>query len=223
MLGWYVSEYMNLTNNLRSLCLCACALSLGLAASVHAQRRPALFTVSGGVAYPIANQEFADSWNTGLNIGVGMLFPLKDRLAATFSIEANNLPLDDRTYLRGQQLYGDGNTADEGSATVLAANFGAKISFSRARTGEALYALFGGTIARAAAGDVLVTERVGSSSESYVVKGDAQTGVGLGAGLGFDVRLSPKSYLFFEARYTLLFTRDPAVHFVPLKMGIAFR
>ncbi len=208
---------------LRRTTLVAAFLLIASSASLSAFSRPPLFTVSGGVAYPVANKHFAEHWNTGLNLGLGMTFPLRDRLSAAFTIEANNLPLDDRTYLRDRQLYGDGNTVEEGSATVIAANVAAKISFSRARTGEALYALFGATLARASAGDALVTEVEGNIRDSYVVKGDAQTAVGLGAGLGFDVRLSPNSYLFFEARYTLLFTDNPAVHFVPLKMGVAFR
>lgn len=188
-----------------------------------AQTRPLQFLVSGGVAYPVAGKSFSDGWNTGINLGLGVAVPVTDRIATVVSVEASNMPLDDERYLRANQLRADENFAEEGSATVIAGHVAAKITFSRSRTGEAPYALLGATVAMFSRGDVLISAQEGSETNSYVVQGESKAAFGLGGGLGFDVSLSHKSFLFFEARYTVLFTSDPSVHFVPLRLGIAFR
>jgi len=187
------------------------------------QTRPPQFLVSGGVAYPVAGKNFSDGWNTGINLGLGVAVPVTDRIATVISVEASNMPLDDERYLRANQLTADETVAEEGSATVIAGLVAAKITFNRSRTGEAPYALLGATVAMFSRGDVLINAQEGSEINSYVVQGESKAAFGLGGGLGFDVSLSHKSYLFFEARYTVLFTSDPSVQFVPLRIGIAFR
>ncbi len=178
--------------------------------------------VAAGVAYPIGEQYFRSLWNTGLSIGVGAVYPLKQRVFLLATLEASNMPLDKEQRAKNADFDG-AIEYEEGSATAIMLTIGGKLSANRSRSGEAPYLVAGASLSRFTIGDVLERRTIESDVVSEVLPGNTKTAVGLSAGAGFDVRLSPKSLLFFEANFTYLFIDSPRVNFMPLKMGLLFR
>ncbi len=181
------------------------------------------YFITGGVAYPIYDKDLTKIYNAGLHLGIGLGYTLSDRVMLTGNVQVSNLPLDEEEYLKSIDAFAKDNQAEEGSATVLTGSLNVKYSFSRARSGEAAFLTGGATIGRFIAGDVLLSQTQGNDVVETVKDGKGQSALGINAGAGFNVHLSSKSFLFFEARYTLLFTDKPRVHIIPLQFGVAFR
>ncbi len=201
----------------------AALITLCLWSSELAAQGGAQYIVSGGVAYPIYDKSLTRVHNAGLHLGLGLGFPLSERMMLIGTLEVSNLPLDDEEFLKSIDAYARDNQAEEGSSTALAASLIAKYAFSQSRSGEAPFLTAGLTVARYTTGDVLLTLAEEGARSTTVIDGKGQTAFGFNAGAGFNIHLSPKSFLFFEARYTLLFSETPRVHFIPLQMGVAFR
>lgn len=181
------------------------------------------YFITGGVAYPVYDKELTNLYNAGLHLGIGLGYTLTDQVMLLGSVQISNLPLDKEAYLKSIGAFEKNNRAEEGSASVLTGSLNLKYSFSRARSGEAPFFTGGATVARFIAGDVLFSETVDNAVIPVVIDGKGQSAFGLNAGAGFNVHLSSKSFLFFEARYTVLFTDKPRVHIIPLQFGVAFR
>ncbi len=181
------------------------------------------YFITGGVAYPIYDKDLTKLYNAGLHLGMGLGYSLSDRVMITGNVQVSNLPLDKEEYLKSIDAFEKENQAEEGSATVLTGSLNLKYSFSRARSGEAPFLTGGATIGRFIAGDVLLSESQDNEVVETVIDGKGQSAFGLNAGAGFNVHLSAKSFLFFEARYTILFADKPRVHIIPLQFGVAFR
>ncbi|MBK7093122.1 MAG: outer membrane beta-barrel protein [bacterium] len=181
------------------------------------------YFITGGVAYPVYDKELTNLYNAGLHLGIGLGYTLTDQLMLLGNIQISNLPLDKEAYLKSIDAFEKNNQVEEGSASVLTGSLNLKYSFSRARSGESLFLTGGATVARFIAGDILFSESVQNDVIQTVIDGKGQSAFGLNAGAGFNVHLSSKSFLFFEARYTVLFTDKPRVHIIPLQFGVAFR
>lgn len=198
-------------------------LALLLAVPALAGDHPIQYFLTGGVAYPVFDRELTKIYNAGLHLGIGLGYTLSEHSMLMGAVEVSNLPLDDEAYLSSIESELGGDKAEEGSATVLTTSLNYKRSFSRARSGEAPFVTAGLTFSRFVAGDVLVSTNVGDDVLQRVIDGKGRSAFGVNGGAGFNVHLSAKSFLFFEARYTLLFFDKPRVHFIPLQMGVAFR
>lgn len=196
---------------------------LALSATASAKGNPLQYIITGGVAYPIYDKTLTTSYNAGLHLGIGIGYSLSDRSMLVGSIQVSSLPLDKEEYFKSIGAPARESKAEEGSATVLTGSVNIKYSFSRARTGESLFLTGGILAARFIAGDILLSVSQGNDLIQTVVDGQGKTALGLNAGAGFNIHLSAKSFLFFEARYTVLFTDKPIVHIIPLQMGVAFR
>ncbi len=181
------------------------------------------YFITGGVAYPIYDKDLTKVYNAGLHLGIGLGYTLSDRVMLIGNVQVSNLPLDEEEYLKSIDAFENENQAEEGSATVLTGSLNLKYSFSRARSGEAPFLTGGATIGRFIAGDVLLSKSVDNDITETVIDGKGKGAFGLNAGAGFNVHLSSKSFLFFEARYTILFADKPRVHIIPLQFGVAFR
>ncbi|MGB5106994.1 MAG: outer membrane beta-barrel protein [Candidatus Zixiibacteriota bacterium] len=204
--------------------LCITLVLSGLiAASAMAQARHFQYVIVGGVAYPLSDKGFTDVWDTGLHLGLGLGYSLSPSMTLIGTAEVSNFPLDDEAFLLRNGFPLADNRAEEGSATIVTAALSLKYSLARSRSGEALFFTAGANFSRFNEGDVLQTIVVDNVSHATVLRGHGQTAFGINAGTGFNVHLSSKSYLFIEARYTLLFLDKPSVQFVPLRMGVAFR
>lgn len=181
------------------------------------------YFITGGVAYPVYDKELTKLYNAGLHLGVGFGYSLSDQMMLVGSVQISNLPLDKEAYLKSIDAFEKNNQVEEGSASVLTGSLNLKYSFSRARSGESLFLTGGATVARFIAGDILFSESVQNDVIQTVIDGNGQSALGVNGGAGFNVHLSSKSFLFFEARYTVLFTDKPRVHIIPLQFGVAFR
>lgn len=181
------------------------------------------YFITGGVAYPIYDKDLTKLYNAGLHLGMGLGYTLSDRVMIIGNVQVSNLPLDKEEYLKSIDAFEKENQAEEGSATVLTGSLNLKYSFSRARSGEAPFLTGGATIGRFIAGDVLLSESQDNVVVETVIDGNGKSAFGLNAGAGFNVHLSSKSFLFFEARYTILFADKPRAHIIPLQFGVAFR
>lgn len=198
-------------------------LALLISAPVLAGDHPIQYFLTGGVAYPVFDKDLTRIYNAGLHLGIGLGYTLSEHAMVVGSVEVSNLPLDDEQYLKSIDANTGGNKAEEGSATVLTTSLNYKHSFAQARSGEAPFVTAGVTFSRFIAGDVLLSTNVENDVVQSVIDGKGRSAFGFNGGAGFNVHLSSKSFLFFEARYTLLFFDKPRVHFIPLQMGVAFR
>ena len=201
------------------------ALLLAILTSVSsfAQQRHFQYFVMGGVAYPLGDKDFTAGWDAGLHLGLGLGYSLNANTTVVGTVEVSNFPLDDEAYLLRNGFPLADNRAEEGSATIMTAALSLKYSMSRSRSGEALFFTAGANFSRFNEGDILLSIIEDGEGFSTVIRREGQTALGISAGTGFNVHLSSKSYLFIEARYTMLFLDKPSIQFVPLRMGVAFR
>lgn len=205
-----------------------CALILVMILSIaptqaDAQQRGFQYMIDAGVAYPIHDHEFADRWKVGISLSAGLGYRTGSNSLLVVRGEVNSLPLDGETILRMTGLDTEGSTAEEGNASIYLGTVNLKYAFSRSRSGEAPFLIAGAGIARFTAGDILINHVVDNITYVSIIDGYSETALALNAGAGFNIHLGKRTHLYVEGRYVLLFTDTIDVHFIPLRMGVAFR
>jgi len=199
------------------LLLCTTIL-LGPAA-VAAQSRT-MVSMSGGISIPVAPDTFVDYWGAGYNIsgGVGYFLGHQQRFAVQGCVDYSNHPLDEEEFLKAAGV--SGISISGGSLQVLAVSVDIRASLGLADARAVPYFLGGVGLFRMSMSDMAAA----GGGEFYSQEiNESESKIGYGFGAGLDLRLTERSGVFLQAKYSIGLTEDEAMHHLPLKIGFFYR
>ena len=176
-----------------------------------------LLYLGGGVTFPLSPKEFSDYWNMGYNLEISLDFGISPIVYLGLEIDYNSFGFN------GEKLFKDAGfgsynfTISGGEASILSAMFDLKIALVKGAFQP--YILLGIGYNNLETNDATVS-LAGVGRET--VNGSSEGGFAYNAGLGFNIPLSVKIYLFFEGKYQSVRVKDENTSFLPLRIGIAF-
>lgn len=184
------------------ICTVALAFSVG---DAYAQLPPTpKVYIGGGASMPDTPASFSDSYNTGLNLTVGVGLPLFPFTEGVIAARYDRFGLD--------EAFTGGVSIDDGTLSVFSGSFNLKISPPMLAISP--YAIGGVGVYRTTTGEVSL-----SDDGSVGLDGETNLGANIGVGLTFD--LVPLVGLFIEPQYVVIFTEGESTTYYPIRAGLA--
>lgn len=177
------------------------------------------FYVNIGMGIPSSPNDFSDYWKTGLNIGVGIGYPVSKNLDIIAMFNYSRFSFDGEKFITDAGYGGYGFEIDGGTASFLTLNVDLKVALGSGDTSFRPFIVGGAGLFKMLMKDTTI--RLQWQSET--VAGYDETKLGISMGAGFDVILNQQMSLYLVARYTVGFTEDESTTYFPLNMGLNFR
>ena len=156
-------------------------------------------TVGGGISLPMAESDFTDSYNMGLNFHVSGGYKLNNSFIVRADAQYNRFTYKSSS---GSNVSG-GFTVITGKIDLLAGNFNKKTKFHP-------YALAG-------TGSYFLSADV---TDGIITISESETDFGAGFGAGFIVDVSKKAGIYVESQYNFIFNDGTAKGYLPIKVGV---
>lgn len=155
-------------------------------------------SLGGGVSLPMAESDFSDSYDLGINAGINAGYLLNNNFVARVDVQYNKFSYKESS--------NSSFTVITSKIDLLAGDFNRKKKFHP-------YGLIG-------TGTYFLNSE--ATSGGYTISlSETDFGVGVGAGVIVDV--SPKIGIFAETQYNFIFNDGTAKGYLPVKAGIFIR
>jgi hypothetical protein len=174
--------------------------------------------VAAGITFPLAPPYLTNGWNPGGAFSGGLQFLLEPRLSVLFSGEWSVLPFDKRRFLRNVQRYGTGLEVEGGGANLVLAAIVAR--FNTRGEWPRVYVGAGPGLGMVRYSEALLFDPI--TAEVYAAEGETIFKGGMTAGAGVEFVRKDGSGVFIDLHWSAIFTRDDAVEYVPLRVGLVF-
>ena len=186
----------------------------------RAQTQDPSYSLSTGFAIPSAPDDFAESWNSGYNLGASIGYPLSPNLTFQGCLDYNSFTLDEDGFLGGGLF---SRSANGGTTSIVTASANLKAILSSQGSSVSPYFTGGLGFFRLSFGDVTVTDHEYPGGFSQTVDGDSETAISIFFGAGLEFAINEKVNFFAEGKYGIGFTEDESTRYFPVKLGFSFK
>jgi len=184
----------------------------------HSRNEPVLY-LNVGASAPTAPETFSEHWQRNFNLGGGIGFHLSPNLILQGYVARNNFTLDEDKFFTDYPQLGESVSIDGGELKFLTVFGDLKAVLGPSKARLAPYLIGGGGFSKQYFTDISIsgkriTVELGIASE---------TTFAVAFGAGMDINLSDNFALFIEGRYTIGFTENESIKYVPVKIGLGFK
>jgi opacity protein-like surface antigen len=203
----------------------ACAATLAFALAAPASAQDLTLYLDAGPTFPQNPPEFADFWNIGPSLGVGLGTRLSPLWEIVGSVHWQHFPADEAAQIGDLLLQGFGQTLairslDGRDATSL--TLMAEARFHVPTDGRLLpYLAFGWGFFELYTSDAKVTPD-DDAFAPVTVLGDTDGAFGVTVGGGLELPVSHGTRLLLDSTYTVGFTDLISTQYLPLRLGVGF-
>lgn len=156
----------------------------------------------GGAGVP-SSSAFNDAYNTGFNLGAAAGLPITSNLEGVLMGRYDRFGLDAPSGVDG------------GAFSALSATANLKYNTSMMGSRFTPYAFGGAGLFRSAFADI--------ESALGNLDGDSELNLGLQAGVGMGVMMSPRTSLLVEPNYVRVFNEGQDTQYFPIRLGVSLR
>jgi opacity protein-like surface antigen len=196
-----------------SLALLAAIL---IASMLFAQDKKFEFIVGGGIESPLKPDAFNDGFNLGWTGKLAAGYFLTPQFTVGANLSYNRFGLDKDYFLK--QVPGTGTKVSGGDLAIYEFAGVGKYYLLDPSRGTNFYMMGGPGLALSKASDLKVTTSQGTTTE----KVDTESDFMLTGGFGITQQLNSRWSLFFEGRYSYLFTESDNSTYLPVRIGLLF-
>jgi len=184
--------------------------------TLSAQSLRTTFTYFAGPSVPTQPRAFRQTWNTGLDVGLGVGTFLTREFELRFVLSYDYFSLNGDQYLAETGAGAAGYSVSGGANTILAVTAGGEYLLTPAILGISPYVL--GNIGLMSFGHGEITLR--AASASFFTDFPSETAILMQAGAGLNVAPSSIFSIYLESFYTMCFTKGVTTGFLPVRIGI---
>lgn len=202
------------------ICYCIAVFVMVFASITFGQEKagPDIY-VNTGLAIPSSPDGFSDYWNTGLNFGFAIGFPISPSVAFLPSLSYSRFGLNGNKLLSDYGYGGYGIEVTGGNASIITVYADFKASLGPPVNQVVPYLVGGAGFFRVSTNEATISYQ----GMSEILQGDDESKLGLNFGAGIDIFLNPKTSLFFAIKYVIGFTESESTQYFPLLAGLSFK
>ena len=177
------------------------------------------FYFHSGISVPKSQYNFAEFYNTSLNMGIGIGFDLSPSYLFAVELTYNKFDLDKTAFINSHEnLVG---TASEGDKAIYSFTACTKAKLGTFFTKITPYLKLNFGFMHQRYDDLYV--EVFNPDTSYVLPATFDTSITFHFGTGIDIKLIKGYFIFCEAKFDYAFTGENHTQYMPIKVGILYR
>jgi hypothetical protein len=176
-------------------------------------------TASVGLSLPSGHNYFSDSWNTGLNVGVGYNMPIKNNLFITTNFDFNSIPLNNDKF---KESYISGSSINGGTTKIISITCGIQSRTEILSDKIDYYLGMEAGLFSLSVSDIKIDYSYSSYKYSYTVSSESEKGFQVLFGAGVEYVLSEKMNLLLGFKYGVCLTKNENTVYIPVKAGLSY-